>query len=406
MTKIKLNHIDLGGDQQSTLPVDLNLYILVQELPERGKRDKIYLVKDDTAPEGNIYNEYSYINGAWESLGQHSSSIDVSGVIGKDDVMLEIAGGQNIKEFDVFFGDMNPDPAIDGDNWVVEVTNISGGSYINLSTERGDTVMSLMDGCYMIKFIYDSSNNQITKKGYGESGAENPALTEVVDVSGLPGPYYISPWHPASSAHVVVTTTTSAKSYNTEELLNDLYANKADQSSIVKIEKELALKINENDSMLYEMGAVLMETNIGGSEQMTSPVWNFYGDWVCEGDFYSGRFINPFSLVNVQWDTILSDITGNFASFGGKLYVYDSYTDVWTEVGPAPIGHIQIRYNPDGDPNIRYSIPVKVTRINRGLNTNESLKYLDENKASKTEVDELRQQIAELQQLVISLTTE
>lgn len=76
MTKIKLNHIDLGGDQ-CQLPVDTNLYILVQELPDRGKKDKIYLVKDDTAPEGNIYNEYSFINGAWESLGQHSSTIDV-----------------------------------------------------------------------------------------------------------------------------------------------------------------------------------------------------------------------------------------------------------------------------------------------------------------------------------------
>lgn len=76
MTKVKLNHIDLGGDQ-CQLPVDTNLYILVQELPERGKKDKIYLVKDDTAPEGNVYNEYSFVNGAWESLGQHSSSIDV-----------------------------------------------------------------------------------------------------------------------------------------------------------------------------------------------------------------------------------------------------------------------------------------------------------------------------------------
>lgn len=76
MTKVKLNHIDLGGDQ-CQLPVDTNLYILVQELPEIGKKDKIYLVKDDTAPEGNVYNEYSFINGAWESLGQHSSTIDV-----------------------------------------------------------------------------------------------------------------------------------------------------------------------------------------------------------------------------------------------------------------------------------------------------------------------------------------
>lgn len=76
MSKINLNHINLSTSRLSKSPINANLYILVKELPEKGRRDKIYLVKDESAKEGNIYNEYSFINGAWESLGQHSSSIE------------------------------------------------------------------------------------------------------------------------------------------------------------------------------------------------------------------------------------------------------------------------------------------------------------------------------------------
>lgn len=76
MAKINLNHINLSTSRSSKLPINANLYILVKDLPEKGRRDKIYLVKDESAKEGNIYNEYSFINGAWESLGQHSSSIE------------------------------------------------------------------------------------------------------------------------------------------------------------------------------------------------------------------------------------------------------------------------------------------------------------------------------------------
>lgn len=42
---------------------------IVAELPEEGETDTIYLLPIEDAPEGNIYEEYIYINGAWELIG-------------------------------------------------------------------------------------------------------------------------------------------------------------------------------------------------------------------------------------------------------------------------------------------------------------------------------------------------
>lgn len=42
---------------------------IVAELPEEGETDTIYLLPIEDAPEGNIYEEYIYINGAWEIIG-------------------------------------------------------------------------------------------------------------------------------------------------------------------------------------------------------------------------------------------------------------------------------------------------------------------------------------------------
>ena len=42
---------------------------IVAELPEEGEADTIYLLPIEDAPEGNIYEEYIYINDAWELIG-------------------------------------------------------------------------------------------------------------------------------------------------------------------------------------------------------------------------------------------------------------------------------------------------------------------------------------------------
>lgn len=52
---------------------------IVSELPETGKTNILYLVAKSEAASGNGYDEYLYINGAWELIG--STDIDLSGYV-------------------------------------------------------------------------------------------------------------------------------------------------------------------------------------------------------------------------------------------------------------------------------------------------------------------------------------
>ena len=52
---------------------------IVSELPETGKTNILYLVAKSEAASGDGYDEYLYINGAWERVG--STNIDLSGYV-------------------------------------------------------------------------------------------------------------------------------------------------------------------------------------------------------------------------------------------------------------------------------------------------------------------------------------
>ena len=52
---------------------------IVSKLPETGKTNILYLVAKSSAASGDGYDEYLYINGAWERVG--STDIDLSGYV-------------------------------------------------------------------------------------------------------------------------------------------------------------------------------------------------------------------------------------------------------------------------------------------------------------------------------------
>ena len=52
---------------------------IVSELPGTGKTNILYLVAKTEAASGDGYDEYLYINGAWERVG--STDIDLSGYV-------------------------------------------------------------------------------------------------------------------------------------------------------------------------------------------------------------------------------------------------------------------------------------------------------------------------------------
>lgn len=63
------------------ITIDLGVYKVVQTLPTApatGDEQKIHLVLDSSAPEGNKYKEYLYVSSKWELLGEYKAAVDLS----------------------------------------------------------------------------------------------------------------------------------------------------------------------------------------------------------------------------------------------------------------------------------------------------------------------------------------
>ena len=88
-------------DSNGKIPVDQlgNLdtvvAMVVTQLPTTDiKTNKIYLVKDSTT-EGDLYQEYLYIDGKWEKVGTHKQEVDLTDYVRKEDAVTEIAAGHS-----------------------------------------------------------------------------------------------------------------------------------------------------------------------------------------------------------------------------------------------------------------------------------------------------------------------
>lgn len=88
-------------DSNGKIPVDQlgNLdtvvAMVVTELPTTDiKTNKIYLVKDSTT-EGDLYQEYLYIDGKWEKVGTHKYEVDLTDYVRKENAVTEVAAGHS-----------------------------------------------------------------------------------------------------------------------------------------------------------------------------------------------------------------------------------------------------------------------------------------------------------------------
>lgn len=65
---------------------DKTLYKIVTELPATGEEHKIYLIVSEEPEEYNVYDEWAYINGAWEQLGKYKATVDLEPYAKKTDI--------------------------------------------------------------------------------------------------------------------------------------------------------------------------------------------------------------------------------------------------------------------------------------------------------------------------------
>lgn len=71
--------------------LDTVVSMVVTELPTTDiKANKIYLVKDSTT-EGDLYQEYLYVDNKWEKVGTHKQEVDLTGYAKKSEVVTHIS---------------------------------------------------------------------------------------------------------------------------------------------------------------------------------------------------------------------------------------------------------------------------------------------------------------------------
>lgn len=74
------------------LTIDLSLYKVVSSLPTKDQdANKIYLVLDSAAPEGNKYKEYVWVNSKWELMGEYKAEVDLTPYLLKNDYATDKA---------------------------------------------------------------------------------------------------------------------------------------------------------------------------------------------------------------------------------------------------------------------------------------------------------------------------
>lgn len=80
--------------------LDLSLYIIADSLPTSDiQTNKIYLVRNASGADNNIYTEYAYINNTWEKIGEYKADVDLSNYYNKtqtDDLLNGKADSSNV----------------------------------------------------------------------------------------------------------------------------------------------------------------------------------------------------------------------------------------------------------------------------------------------------------------------
>lgn len=85
--------------QEFFASVSKDMFVPVAQLPTEDIDPKtIYLLKDSSGKDGNLYQEFIYTNGAWEMIG--SASVDIKGVLREEDIATvngqKLTNGGNI----------------------------------------------------------------------------------------------------------------------------------------------------------------------------------------------------------------------------------------------------------------------------------------------------------------------
>ena len=99
---------------------------IVEALPENANANVIYMVLREGGTGQDVYNEYMYINGTWEIIGD--TSVDLTGYAKKEDILVKsVSSDFTVTEVGQLALNANAAPKIDGSNISnIAISNVTG----------------------------------------------------------------------------------------------------------------------------------------------------------------------------------------------------------------------------------------------------------------------------------------
>jgi hypothetical protein len=177
---------------------------IVQTLPENASENVIYMVRREDGTGQDVYNEYMYINGAWEIIGD--TSVDLTGYAKTEDILVK---------------SVSSDFTVTGDG---QLTFKAGAAPEIDGSKISNIAISNVDG------LQDALNSKVTSEE-GKSLVSNTLITKLGNLAEIKS---VSDEFTLTNGELSVNAIAADKITGLPAALTDIATLKDAQSSYVK----------------------------------------------------------------------------------------------------------------------------------------------------------------------------
>lgn len=250
---------------------------IVTSLPATGEVGVMYLKLNTSASvEGNIYDEYIWVNNKFEKIGSTETTVDLSGYVTQTEMNTQLANKANINHGHLS-RDIEINPDVEDGMWVYEY-GINRQTYVNYYVYDHEKKLENID---------DGANKTVVDSSLSSS-SKNPVQNKVVN-SALNGKSNYGHEHSSDEIHYA---------YDQNVSVTTILENKA----------------AKNHTHNYIPSTVTQDVFGNGDSQVTA---TRQGNVVTLRLLFVGEFLDTWK----QWCTItdskyLPDTDGDFTDFG------------------------------------------------------------------------------------------
>ena len=162
---------------------------VVSELPETGENGVMYLkLNTSSSVEGNIYDEYIWVNNKFEKIGSTETTVDLSGYVTQTEMNTQLANKANINHGHLS-RDIKINPDVEDGMWVSEY-GVDRQNWVNCYVYDHEKKLENID---------DGANKTVVDSSLSSS-SKNPVQNKVVN-SALNGKSNTGHEHTSDEIH-------------------------------------------------------------------------------------------------------------------------------------------------------------------------------------------------------------